>query len=186
MNREEALAIVKPHLTEHRYEHTLGVVKTAKELAKRFGADENKAELASIFHDYAKFRSKTEMKQILLDKQISLDMLEYGDELLHAPCGAYLVKTEVGIEDEEVLTAIQFHTTGRPGMTLLEKVVFLADYIEPNRKFPGVEEARELAKTSLDEAMILALRNTMTFLLKKSHAIYPGTLATYNELLQNK
>ncbi|MFG5456506.1 bis(5'-nucleosyl)-tetraphosphatase (symmetrical) YqeK, partial [Enterococcus faecalis] len=93
-----------------------------------FGADLKKAEIAAIFHDYAKFRPKEEMKQIILDGGGPLEVLNFHHELWHAPAGAALVKTEVGITDEDILSAIRFHTSARPNMTLLEKVVYVADY----------------------------------------------------------
>ncbi|MEH7384037.1 bis(5'-nucleosyl)-tetraphosphatase (symmetrical) YqeK [Bacillus sp. JJ1521] len=186
MERKKALKIVEEQLTEHRYQHTLGVMETAIELSKRFNADEKKAETAAIFHDYAKFRPKDEMKQIIIDQHMPSDLLIHNTELWHAPVGAYLVKTEVGIEDEEILGAIRYHTSGREKMTLLEKVIFVADYIEPGRHFPGVEEGRELAKQNLDNALIYALRNTIMFLAKKNQAIYPDTLKTFNSLIFEK
>jgi predicted HD superfamily hydrolase involved in NAD metabolism len=183
MERHEALEIVKKQLTEHRYQHTLGVMETAIQLAKQYGADVKKAELAAIFHDYAKFRSKEEMKQIILEQNMPNDLLVYNTELWHAPVGAYLVKTEVGIQDEDILDAIRYHTSGRANMTLLEKIVYVADYIEPGRIFPGVDEVRELAQQDLDKALIKALQNTIQFLLKKNQPIYPDTIHTYNSLI---
>ncbi|MBD1382073.1 bis(5'-nucleosyl)-tetraphosphatase (symmetrical) YqeK [Metabacillus arenae] len=185
MKREEALFLVKKQLTEHRYQHTLGVMETAVHLAKVYGADAAKAELAAIFHDYAKFRPKEEMKQVILTQNMSKDLLIHHSELWHAPVGAYLVQLEAGVSDEEVLDAIRYHTSGRPGMTLLEKVIYVADYIEPNRQFPGVEQVRELAEKSLDQAMVKALQNTIIFLMKKNQAVYPVTIETYNSLVLN-
>ena len=182
MDRNTALQIVKKHLPERRYIHTLGVTDTAVALAKRYGADERKAELAGIFHDYAKYRPKEEMENIIRRENMPQDLLLYDSELWHAPVGAYLVQKEVGISDEEILDAIRYHTTGRPGMTTLEKVVFLADYIEPNRAFPGVEEVRKAAENSLDEAIVLSLQNTIRFLLSKNQLIYPQTVETYNDI----
>src|SRR5690606_33311273 len=127
---------------------------------------------------------KEEMEHIIQQENMPQDLLKYDSELWHAPVGAYLVKKEIGITDEDILDAIRHHTTGRPGMTTLEKVVFLADYIEPNRSFPGVEEVREKAKKSLDEALVLSLQNTIRFLLSKNQLIYPQTVATYNDLLR--
>lgn len=186
MEQTLALAIVKEHLTKERYIHTLGVMETAIELARRYGADEKKAELAAIFHDYAKFRPIDEMRQLICEHQLGEDFLHYGTQLLHAPCGAFLVNKEVGIEDEEILLAIRYHTTGRPNMTLLEKIIFIADYIEPNRKFPGVDEVRELANIDINQACIQSLKNTMSFLLQKEATIYPDTLNTYNQLVSEK
>lgn len=186
MEREQALTIVKKQLTDHRYQHTLGVAETAVRLAKQNGINEKKAELAAIFHDYAKFRPKEEMKEIIIQQKMPKELLDFNMELWHAPVGAYLVETEAGLTDQEVLDAIRWHTSGRPGMTKLEKVIYLADYIEPGRHFPGVEEVRELAKISLDKALIKAIQNTILFLLKKDQSIYPDTFHTYNDLIMNK
>lgn len=185
MEREEALKIVKEQLTDHRYQHTLGVMETAISLARKYGADEQKAELAAIFHDYAKFRPKEEMKEIIVSQGFPEDLLTFNAELWHAPVGAYLVEKEAGITDQEVLDAIRYHTSGRPGMTLLEKIIYLADYIEPGRHFPGVDEVRELAKESLDRALIKAVQNTILFLMKKSQTVYPDSFYTYNDLINN-
>lgn len=185
MNRNEALQLVKAQLTEKRYVHTLGVAESAVELADRYGADVKKAELAAIFHDYAKFRPKEEMKQIIMEQNITKDLLDYHSELWHAPVGAYLVEQEAGITDQEILGAIAYHTSGRIGMTLLDKIVYLADYIEPGRSFPGVEEVRKLAEQNLDAAVIQAVRNTINFLMMKKQVIYPATFHTYNDLIKN-
>lgn len=184
MTRDEALKLVKPHLTDHRYEHTLGVTETAVELAEKYGADKEKTEIAAIFHDYAKFRPKEEMRQVVVDYDLPKDLLEYSTELLHAPVGAILVRDEIGISDEDILSAITHHTSGRPNMTIIEKCVFLADYIEPGRKFPGVEEVRELASENLDAAIIQSLKNTVNFLMKKNQPVYPATFHTYNDLVK--
>ncbi|MBT2656743.1 bis(5'-nucleosyl)-tetraphosphatase (symmetrical) YqeK [Bacillus sp. ISL-18] len=183
MERQKALDIVKVQLTEHRYQHTLGVMETAISLAEKYGADVKKAEIAAIFHDYAKFRPKDEMKEIIMSQGLPQDLLLYNTELWHAPVGAYLVGKEAGVSDNEVLDAIRYHTSGRPNMTLLEKVIYLADYIEPGRHFPGVEEVREIAKENLEKALVKAIQNTILFLMKKNQTIYPETFYTYNDLI---
>lgn len=183
MNRDQALAIVKEQLTEHRFLHTIGVMETAIKLAEKYGADEKKAELAAIFHDYAKFRPKEEMKEIIKSNGMPVELLDYNSELWHAPVGAFLAEKEAGITDSEVLDAIRYHTSGRTGMTLLEKIIYLADYIEPGRHFPGVEEVRELAGSSLDKALIKSVQNTIMFLVKKGQPVFPATFNTYNDLL---
>lgn len=186
MEREKALAIVKKQLTKHRYEHTLGVMETAVHLAEKYGVDREKAELAAIFHDYAKFRDKEEMKLIIQEQQLGNELLEFNSELWHAPVGAYLAEKEAGINDPEILDAVRFHTSGRPKMTSLEKVVYLADYIEPGRHFPGVEEVREMAEKDLDQALIQAIKNTVLFLLKKNQRVFPLTVLTYNDLISKE
>ncbi|MCP3742613.1 bis(5'-nucleosyl)-tetraphosphatase (symmetrical) YqeK [Rossellomorea sp. BNER] len=186
MERHEALEIVKKQITQHRYQHTLGVVETSIDLAERYHANREKAELAAIFHDYAKFHPKEEMKQIILTENMDRDLLEHHSELWHAPVGAYLVQKNGYVSDEEVLGAIRYHTSGRVNMTTLDKVVYLADYIEPGRHFPGVDEVRLIAKSSLDQAVIQAMKNTILFLLKKNQAVYPETFHAYNDLVMKK
>jgi predicted HD superfamily hydrolase involved in NAD metabolism len=186
MERAKALEIVKEQLTDHRYQHTLGVVETAVKLAKKYGANEKQAELAAIFHDYAKFRPKEEMKQIIIQEKMPEELLFYNSELWHAPVGAYLVENEVGINDHEVLEAIRYHTSGRPQMSLLEKIIYVADYIEPGRQFPGVDEVRQVANENLDEALLLSIQNSIIFLVKKKRAVFPLTLETYNYFIHLK
>lgn len=183
MDRKKALEIVKKQLTEKRYIHTIGVMETAVKLAEKYNADHFKAEMAAIFHDYAKFRPKDEMKMIIKEQSIPIELLDFHSELWHAPVGAYLVKKEVGINDKDILQAIRFHTTGNKKMSNLDKIIFLADYIEPGRTFQGVEEVRKVAFEDLDEAVLMALKNTIKFLLDKNQLIYPDTLETYNTLI---
>ena len=186
MDKTKALELVKQQLPEKRYIHTLGVVQSAKELARRYGVDEDKAELAAIYHDYAKYRPLDEMEQIIKDYGLPADLLTANTELWHAPVGAVLVQREVGVEDEEILSAIRYHTSGRAQMTELEKVIYLADYIEPGRSFPGVDEVRELAARSLDEAVMKAIANTIAFLMSKQQTIYPDTFHAYNDFAMHK
>jgi len=182
MNREKALRLVREQLTERRYIHTIGVMEAAIELAERYGVDKEKAELAAIFHDYAKFRDKEEMRRIIIDQKMPQDLLQFHDELWHAPVGAYLVEKEAGISDGEVLEAIRCHTSGKINMSTLDKVLYVADYIEPGRDFPGVEQVRDSAKSSLDIAVIQAMKNTITYLLKRNQPIYPDTFHAYNDM----
>jgi predicted HD superfamily hydrolase involved in NAD metabolism len=182
MNREKALRLVKEQLTERRYTHTIGVMEAAVDLAARNNVNVKKAELAAIFHDYAKFRDKDEMLQIIIDQKMPQDLLLYDDELWHAPVGAYLVEKEAGITDAEIIEAIKCHTSGKIDMSPLDKVLYVADYIEPGRDFPGVEQIRESAKTSLDIAVIQAMKNTISFLLKRNQPIYPDTFHAYNDM----
>ncbi|KGX88942.1 bis(5'-nucleosyl)-tetraphosphatase (symmetrical) YqeK [Pontibacillus litoralis] len=182
MDRNEALAIVQSKLKQSRYEHTIRVMETAIELAKKYNVHVKKAELAAIFHDYAKYRPKEEMRRWIESTYLPKDLLQYHHELWHGPVGALLVEREVGIEDREILEAIHFHTTGRIHMTTLDKVVYLADYIEPGRKFPGVELVRESAWEDLDRACWMAARNTISFLMSKNQPIFPDTFHAYNDL----
>lgn len=183
LSKKNMLALIETELPSHRYKHTLGVVQTALELAERYDADREKAEVAAILHDYAKYRPAAEMQDIIQSvAHIPNDLLHYHVEMWHAFVGAYLVQREVGIEDEHILAAIRYHTTGRPNMTLLEKVVCLADYIEPGRTFPGVAEVRRLAKQDIDLALAKSFQNTISFLKEKGQDVYPLTLSAYESL----
>ncbi|WP_059102687.1 bis(5'-nucleosyl)-tetraphosphatase (symmetrical) YqeK [Shouchella shacheensis] len=186
MNNEKALEVVRPHLTETRYRHTIGVYETSSALAKAYGADVQKAETAAILHDICKYHDITKMKQTVVRDLREPHWAEYGVELLHAPCGAYYVETELGIGDKDILMAIRSHTTGRAGMSLLEKVVFVADYIEPTRTFLGVDKARELAKEDLDQACLFALEQTKDYLRKKGFPVHPQTEEAYQYLVNQK
>jgi len=186
MNKDEALAEVKKLLPEKRYIHTLGVVESAMELAARYGGDSKKAELAAILHDITKYFPVDQLREYIeTHDEIPSDMLSYHPSLWHSPVGAVYVKEQFGIQDQEVLDAITYHTTGRTGMSLLEKIVFLADYIEPGRSFPGVDEVRQMAKESLDLAVAKALANTTQFLVENYKQVYPDTISAYNDLIKD-
>ncbi|MED4728429.1 bis(5'-nucleosyl)-tetraphosphatase (symmetrical) YqeK [Aneurinibacillus migulanus] len=187
MKRKQLLEAVREQITKHRYEHTLGVVDTAIRLADKYGADKEKAETAAILHDYCKFWPEDKMREIIENTPvIPKDLLEHDKELWHAHVGAEVVRSELGIEDEEVLDAIRYHTSGRENMTLLEKVVCLADYIEPGRQFPGVDELRAAAEEDLDRALAKGLGGTITFLVNREKRIYPLTVLARNSLIKPK
>ncbi len=183
MNREQLMDAVKAQMPEKRWIHTLGVMETAVQLANRYGGDPLKADLAAILHDYCKFWPVEKQAGIIRDHGLPQDLLEYDKELWHAHAGAFVARKEWGIDDEEVLDAIRYHTSGRPGMTLLDKVVCLADYIEPGRDFPGVHKIREIAEHSLEKALVAGFDSTIGFLLGKGKKIYPLTILTRNDLL---
>lgn len=183
MQIEEAKKVVKPHLTKNRYEHTLRVAETAVELAAIYNVSKDKAELAAIFHDYAKYRSLEEMRRIISNNNmLPKDLLHYHHELWHGPVGSILIELEYGITDKAIKEAIFYHTTGRANMTNIELVIFVADYIEPGRSFPGLEEVRIAAKDNLIKAAWLASRNTISFLMSKADRIYPDSFHAYNDL----
>ncbi|SET62003.1 putative HD superfamily hydrolase of NAD metabolism [Oceanobacillus limi] len=182
MNRQEVIEIIEPHLTKERFEHTLRVAETAVGLAKMYGESKEKAELASLFHDYAKYRPLDEMERIIKTNYLPKDLLQYHHELWHGPVGSILIEQEYGIVDEEVKSAIYYHTTGRSNMTKLDMIVFVADYIEPGRSFPGLEEVREKAQEDLVQTAWMVSRNTISFLMSKHSRIYPDTFHAYNDL----
>ncbi|GFN30291.1 bis(5'-nucleosyl)-tetraphosphatase (symmetrical) YqeK [Paenibacillus xylaniclasticus] len=184
MNREEMIESVKAQMPERRWLHVQGVMATSVELANRFGADPERAELAAILHDVAKYWPTERMERIIREEQLPQELLEYDKELWHAPVGALVAEREYGVTDPEVLDAIRYHTSGRIGMTLLEKIVCLADYMEPSREFPGVNKIRAEAEHSVEKALLAGFDSTIAFLLEKGKRIFPLTVSARNDLIQ--
>ncbi len=184
MDRQQIMDAVKQEMPERRWNHTLGVMKSAIELANCFGANAQQAELAAIVHDVAKYWQTAKMEQVIREQNLNRSVLEYNKELWHAPVGAWYAKQYFAIENEDVLNAVNYHTSGRAAMSLLEKVVWVADYIEPGRQFPGVDYARQLAASNLDEALLFGLQRTISFLQANNSAVFPDTIAASHFLLE--
>lgn len=183
MDLKKAKEIVKPHLTTKRYEHTLRVAETAAALSHRFQVPQDKAQLAAIFHDYAKYRSPIEMKRwIEQSPELPKDLLDYHPELWHGPVGSILMAREHGVEDKDIQSAVRYHTTGKAHMSDLELIIFVADYIEPGRDFPGLDEVRDMANTDLVKTAWMVSGKTIGYLLEKGNPIYPDTFYAYNDL----
>lgn len=185
MNREQMIESVRAQMPERRWLHTVGVMETSIILAKRFGEDPIRAELAAILHDVAKYWATDRMETVIRERGLPAILLEYDKELWHAPVGAWVAEHEYGINDLEVLDAIRYHTSGRRGMTKLDKVVCLADYMEPGRDFPGVDKIRELSEQNLDKALVAGFDSTISFLLQKNRRIFPLTIDARNALLES-
>lgn len=168
-------------LDKKRYAHTIGVAYTALSLAMAYGTDLYKAYLAGLLHDNAKCISAEKKRKLCKKHNLVLNEAEdKNPDLLHAKLGAIRAKEKFQVTDEEILGAIQYHTTGRPDMTELEKIIYIADYIEPNRKMlPGLSEIRTMAFQNLDKAMVLILQNTLAYLEKKGAAVDTLTQETY-------
>lgn len=181
--REMIVASVQGRMPAKRWLHTLGVMSESIILAERFGADPAKAELAAILHDVAKYWPIEEQRNLLIREQIGQAELEFDKALMHAVIGAWVAEHEYGIQDQDVLDAIRYHTSGREQMSLLDKVVCLADYIEPGRDFPGVDKLRKLARNDIDEALIAGFDGTIEVLIEQRKRIFPLTLAARNGLL---
>ncbi|MBO9609596.1 MAG: bis(5'-nucleosyl)-tetraphosphatase (symmetrical) YqeK [Paenibacillaceae bacterium] len=184
MNRDWLMEEVKRQMPAKRWAHTLGVMESAVQLARRFGGDETKADLAALLHDYCKFWPIDRQERLIADNGLAGDLLEYDKALLHAPAAAWIAREQYGIMDEEVLDAIRYHTSGRAGMTKLDKIVCLADYIEPGRDFPGVHTIRELADNSLEKALVAGFDSTLSYLIAKQQIIYPLTVIARNSLVR--
>lgn len=178
------LKVVKAGMTNRRFQHSLAVAETAENLAGFWGADPENAWLAGIFHDYARELTEDQLLNfVLVHGIVILEEEKDNPVVLHAPVGAFLVQKEFGISDPEILSAIAKHTVGGKDLTLLDKIIFLADLIEIGRKWPGVEKLRGMVYQDLDQALKIALEGTIKFLKEKGQPIHPDTLATYKSLI---
>lgn len=184
---EELRKAMKKAQDEERYEHTLGVAYTAACMATLYGVEVEKALRAGLLHDCAKCIDTDKKLSLCKKYNIKISDVEMRNpSLLHAKLGAKLASEKYEEEDEDVLNAIANHTTGRPGMSTLEKIVFIADYIEPGRnKASNLFEVRRLAFTDLDKALVKILQDTLEYLAYKGGEIDPGTKATLDYYMQN-
>ncbi len=174
---------LKENLSEHRFIHSLNVAEKCLYLGKKYDYDEKTAYFCGLIHDVCKNESRENMLQMFDKFGIILDNVQTRVDLLwHSIAGALLVKEKFKVDDEEVLNAIKFHTTGRANMTKLEKIVFLADIISADREFEGVEKLREISEEDLDLAVFYALKSTINNLVKKNSLIHIDTINAYNDL----
>lgn len=185
---EEMKKMLAKRLKKSRYLHSIGVAETAAELAARFGIDTNRAYVAGLLHDCAR-----EYKNEDLPAEAKKRGITYGDIekkmplLLHAYIGAKMAGEKYGVDDAEIAQAIWRHTVGGENMTALDKIIYFADMIEPNRDYPEVEELRQFAREkSLDEMFFKGLSESIIFVLQKNQLIHPATVAARNEILLQK
>lgn len=171
-------------LSKKRFIHTLGVVNSAMYLAKKYGANIEDAHLAALLHDCAKEIPLLEMRDLVADLPCDQDMLHSG-ALLHGLAGMVLANTQYGVTNPDILESIRVHTTGKENMSKLDKIIFLADYIEPNRKFPGVNDIRLAAEQSLDVGVLCGFDMTIRHLIDSGDSIYPLTILSRNDLLRH-
>lgn len=184
---DEYKKIIKTKMGDYRFNHSVNVSKEAKKLARIFGADEEKAALAGILHDITKELQKEEQLKIMTDSGIILDNVQKNaPKLWHGISGSVYVKENLNIDDEDILNAIRYHTTGRAGMSLLEKIIFVADFTSEERTYKGASTMRKKARKSLDEAMLYGFKFTFSDLAKRKLAIHPDELACYNEIVLSK
>ena len=169
-------------LDPKRYEHTLGVAYTAAALAMRYGEDINNAVLAGMLHDCEKCLTNEKRLAICEKYNIAVNDAEHKNPyLLHAKVGSFLAMKKYGVTDKDVINAILNHTTGRPGMSLLEKIIWVADYIEPGRKqAPNLALIRKMAFEDLDQALLTALKDTLEYLHAGKMEVDTMTQRTYD------
>lgn len=171
----------------HRYNHSLRVAEVAVALAKNYKANTNKARIAGIFHDCGKILDDTNLLKRVSDFDIILDdSIEHNHELIHGPLGAKIAEREYNIKDREILDAIYYHTIGRENMTVLDKIIYIADYIEPKRNFKGIDEVRQMAYIDLDKSVQIIMENTISFLIHNGKIIHTETVKARNYLIMHK
>lgn len=180
---KEMKKILKTALPGKRYKHSLDVYETAVQLAKEHNLDYEKAAVAALLHDCGREVATRDLFNKAIELDIFMDEIEKNQPiLLHAKIGVYYAQKKYGVTDEEILSAIKYHTTGAAGMSKLAMVVYLADLLEPTRDFPGISEMRDLARVDLEKAMIQAYAQTMRYLLEYDLLIHPNCVNGYNEI----
>lgn len=179
---------VQDHLDKERYEHTMGVMYTAAAMAMRYQVDMEKALIAGLLHDCAKCLSHEERVDLCNQYHVDITTSEITNKsLLHAKAGAILAKQLYNIDDPEILHAICVHTTGEPNMQLLDKIIYVADYIEPGRdKAPNLEFLRKIAYQDIDQCIACISFDTLTYLNTQKGSIDPTTQLTYEFYRQYK
>ena len=188
MTIDEMRRELQRRLKRGRFAHSIGVANTAVKLAKRFGVNETKAYIAGLLHDCAREFENDELPAQAEIRGITINEVERATPiLLHAYISAKMIKEIYGVDDAEIAQAIHRHTVGARDMTPLDKIIYFADMIEPNRNYPGVEKLRVLAETAeLDEILLTAFSETIAFVIQKQSLIHPDTVAARNFLLLNK
>ena len=175
---------LKVNLNTERYAHSIGTAECAEALAEKYGLDKEKAYFTGLIHDCAKCLPKDETYKLLKDVELECGELE-NPKTHHAPVGAYIAKRDFGVEDEEILSAIRWHTIGKIGMTNFEKIIFIADKIEVNRPSEYAESIRKaLSEKGLDAALLVCYKNTIKSLVDRNLTICTQTIDIYNELLR--
>lgn len=188
MNLENINNRLKEMLPERRFKHSLNVANCAIKLSEIYNYNKEKAYLAGIVHDCAKYLSNEEVENYVNKYKIELDELEKGNlALSHSVIGSYIAKYELNIDDEDIINAVKYHTTGKQNMNLLEKIIYIADLIEEDRDFPSVNLLRELTYSgNLDEALLTSFNNTIKFIINNGQLIHPRTIEARNYLMQKK
>lgn len=178
-------AYLEAKLEDKRYRHVQSVRDMAVELAVKYGANLQKTNLAALLHDCARWMNTRQLFEAVADYQIQLDEFErINSSLLHALIGAELAMDIFSVGDEEILSAVRSHTKGSRSMTLVDKVLFVADFSEPNRTYPEAEAVRSIANQDLNQAVFEVSKFKITDLLDRGKVIHPDTIAVYNGVLR--
>ena len=184
-NNDDIEKYLKSKLTPERYTHVLSVRELALDLAKKYGADLRKVNLAALLHDCAKWMRTSELYETAAKHGIQLDEIEHHNpSLVHAPVGALLASSHFDVDNPEILNAIRIHTTGSGKMTLIDKILYVADFAEPKRNYAEAHSVRELAYQDLNQAVFEVSRYKIEHLLAKGALIHPYTIDAYNRALR--
>lgn len=176
---------LKNSISSKRYTHSINVSATATKLAEHYGCNAAKAGIAGLVHDCARELDRPLLLDCLTEEGIAADDLTLSvKELLHGPAAVHICRKAFGIEDEEILNAVRYHSTGRENMSLLEKIIYLSDFIEPSRSFEGVEELRKLAFDNLNKALLLAFDSSIRYIISKNGLIHVDTIQSRNYVLK--
>ena len=185
-NFKELKEIVKSKMSLKRFTHTLGVVEMSEKLAKTYNADIEKCKVAALLHDICKEMDMEYIKNICKDNfmnELSEEDLE-NNEILHGFAGSYYVKNELGIDDKEILSAIKYHTVGAKNMTLVEKIVYIADAIEYGRNYPSVVKIREETFKNLDRGILMEIEHKEKYLESIGKKSHPNTDELKKEIIK--
>ncbi len=187
MKTNEMKKVLKSMLGDKRYNHSVEVAKQAVRLSKIYDADEEKAEIAGLLHDIMKEQDPDIQLKRITDSGIVLTQTELmSKNLWHQISGMAYVKDVLKIEDEDILNAIRYHTSGRKGMSVLEKVVFISDYTSDDRDYNGVKDMRKLCEKNLEEAMLEGFKFTLVELIEENKIIGSDSIDAYNDIIENK
>jgi len=179
LKRIDILTRLEAALDHSRFEHSLRVEKTAVALARHFGVSVKQASIAALLHDYARQFDRPGLLRAAKRLKLTVDPVSrFEPKLLHAELSARLAKRDFGVREKAVLEAIKKHTIGSPGMSKLEKIIYLADHTESGRTYGGVKKIRRLAFKDLDQAIVESTSNLLRSLLKKGLPVHPGTVST--------
>lgn len=186
-SESEMLYYLQVNLSEKRLRHSISVSETAVALATKHGEDIEKSRIAGLVHDCAKNMKSSELIKMASEHGIYIDEVsQHNPSILHGLVGSIIAREVMGICDQDILSAITYHTTGREGMSLLEKIIYIADYIEPLRKISGIEELRSLSYVDLDKAVIKSLENSIEYVISKNELLQLDTVGARNYLLIQK
>lgn len=184
-NQDKILEFLQQNLSTKRYYHSLNVSDTAEKLAELYNCDIVKAKTAGLVHDCTREMDKEKLMYCIKEEGIIADDITLSvRELLHGPAAVHICRSIFKIKDEDVLSAVRYHTTGKENMSILEKVIYVSDFIEPGRSFEGVEELRKLAAENLDKALLKAFDLSIEYVISKNGLIHTDTVLSRNYILR--